>query len=186
FDCHACHHPMSDVRWSPRTNTSPGRIRLNDANLLMLRQIVRRALPLEEANAFAQRVTDLHKAVSGDGGDPLENARAMRATLDDLVTRLAARSFRADDLQAMLMGLVDDGLQGQYRDYAGAEQATMAIGSLLSFLAKRGEVNTRAANAAMDRLHATVKDDEKFRPEAFRAALADLRAVAGPQGERRR
>ncbi len=186
FDCHACHHPMSDVRWSPRTNTSPGRIRLNDANLLMLRQIVRRALPLEEANAFAQRVTDLHKAVSGDGGDPLENARAMRATLDGLVTLLAARSFRADDLQAMLMGLVDDGLQGQYRDYAGAEQATMAIGSLLSFLAKRGEVNARAANAAMDRLHQTVKDDEKFRPEAFRAALADVRAVAGPLGEGRR
>jgi hypothetical protein len=65
FDCHACHHPMSDVRWSARTGTSPGRIRLNDANLLMLRQIVKVALPAEEANAFAQRVNDLHK---GGGG----------------------------------------------------------------------------------------------------------------------
>src|SRR5205085_11820453 len=63
FDCHACHHPMSDVRWSPRTHTSPGRIRLNDSSLLMLRQITRRALPAEEANAFAQRVTALHRAV---------------------------------------------------------------------------------------------------------------------------
>ena len=33
--------------------SSPGRIRLNDSNLLMLRQIVRRVLPADDANAFA-------------------------------------------------------------------------------------------------------------------------------------
>jgi hypothetical protein len=181
FDCHACHHPMSDVRWSPRTGTSPGRIRLNDANLLMLRQIVRQALPAEEANQFAQRVNELHKAVAGDGGDALDAAKAMRATLDGLVKQLAARTFRPDDLRAMLAGLVDDGVNGQYRDYAGAEQATMAIGSLLNFLARRGELkDPRAANAALDRLHETVKDDEKFRPQRFQAALAAMRGAITP------
>ena len=175
FDCHACHHPMSDVRWSPRTNTSPGRIRLNDSNLLMLRQIVRRTLPPEEANAFAQRVTELHRAVAGDGGDPIEAARAMRSTLEGVMARLATRSFASQDLRAFVAGLVEDGVAGQYRDYAGAEQATMAIGSLLAFLGRRGELkNVRAANAALDRLHETVKDDEKFRPERFRAALSEL------------
>ena len=24
FDCHACHHPMSDMRWTPRTGPQPG------------------------------------------------------------------------------------------------------------------------------------------------------------------
>ena len=24
FDCHACHHPMSDVRWTPRPGTARG------------------------------------------------------------------------------------------------------------------------------------------------------------------
>jgi len=175
FDCHACHHPMSDLRWSPRTGTSPGRIRLNDANLLMLRQIVRQALPAEDANGFAQRVGELHKAVAGDGGDAIEAARALRAALDDLVRQLAARTFRAEDLRAILAGLVEDGVRGQYRDYAGAEQATMAIASLLNFLGKRGELrDLRAANAALDRLYDTVKDDEKFRPERFQAALGEL------------
>jgi hypothetical protein len=52
----------------------------------------------------------------------------------------------------------------------------MAIGSLLNFLGKRGELKEmRAANAALDRLHDAVKDDEKFRPERFRAALGELR-----------
>jgi len=179
FDCHACHHPMSDVRWSPRTNTSPGRIRLNDANLLMLRQIVRRTLPPEEANAFSQRVTELHKAVAGDGGDAIEAARALRATLDAVAAQLARREFAADDLRAMAMGLVDDGAAGQYRDYAGAEQATMAVGSLLNFLAKRGQVDARGANAAMDRLLDTVKNDEKYRPERFQSALEEVGRILG-------
>jgi len=180
FDCHACHHPMSDVRWAPRANSSPGRIRLNDSNLLMLRQIVRRALPEGDAREFDRRTASLHRAVAGDGGDALEAAQALRATMDAVVRELSQRSFRGEDLRAMLAGLVQDGIEGQYRDYAGAEQATMAIGSLLDFLARRGELRSvRAANEALDRLHAVVKDDEKYRPERFRAALRGLGETLG-------
>ncbi|MGZ5034347.1 MAG: multiheme c-type cytochrome [Usitatibacter sp.] len=180
FDCHACHHPMSDVRWSPRANSSPGRIRLNDSNLLMLRQIVRRTLPPGEARDFEERTAELHRAVAGDGGDPMQAAMAMRATLDAVVSRLSFRSFQDEDLRAMVAGLVEDGLNGQYRDYAGAEQATMAIGSLLSFLGKRGNIgDLRATNAALDQVYAAVKDDEKFRPERFQAALAELGRTVG-------
>jgi len=175
FDCHACHHPMSDLRWTPRTQASPGRIRLNDANFLMLRQIARRTLAPEESNAFAQRVRELHRAVAGDGGEPLEAARALRGVVESLAARLAQRRFDPSDLRAMLAGLVEDGLADQYRDYAGAEQATMAIGSLLAFLVRRGELgDAGAANAALDRLHAAVRDDEKYRPERFREALGAL------------
>ncbi len=182
FDCHACHHPMSDVRWSPRTGTSPGRIRLNDSNLLMLRQIVRRVLPASEARDFEARAGDLQKAVAGDGsGDTLQAARAMRTMLESVTRQLAARRFQAGDLRAMLSGLVDDGLAGAYHDYSGAEQATMAIASLMSFLAKHGELaDVRRANAALDYLYETVKDDEKYRPERFRAALEQVARMVGP------
>ena len=174
FDCHACHHPMSNVRWTPRQGTGPGRIRFNDANLLMLRQIIRRALPSEE-RAYNEQVSALYKAVAGEGGDTVETARKLRAGLDRLVARLAVRDFDGADLRAILAGLIDNGLAGNYTDYAGAEQATMAIGSVLNFLAKRGELaKIRNANAALDRLHAEVRNDECFRPEGFRAALAEL------------
>ena len=178
FDCHACHHPMSDVRWSPRTGASPGRIRLNDANFLMLRQVARRTLAAPAAEAFEQRVAALHRAVAGDGGDAQEAARAVRLTLDELVPAIARHAFGPEDLRGMLAGLVRDGLQGQYRDYAGAEQATMAIGSLLAYLAKSGGLReVRAANAALDRLHEAVRDDEKYRTANFEAALQELRRV---------
>jgi len=176
FDCHACHHPMSDLRWTPRHGIGPGRIRLNDANFLMLRQIGRVALPPADARELDERVTRLHRAVGGEGGDALEEARTLRAALDPVMVQLGKRRFTAADLRAMLRGLVDDGIGGEYRDYAGAEQATMAIGTLLEFLSRRGEVkDVRAANAALDALHQSVRDDEKFQPARFQQALARLR-----------
>lgn len=178
FDCHACHHPMSERRWTPLSGVSPGRVRLNDSNLLMLRQIVRRMLPDADARAYDERLVELRRAVSGDGGDPLESARAMRALLDKVAGQLVSRSFRAEDLRVMLAGLVQDGIDGRYHDYAGAEQATMAIAGLLDFLGKRGALKDfRAANAALDRVYDAVRDDEKFSPGRFQSALGQLRAT---------
>ncbi|APV51183.1 hypothetical protein BWI17_16740 [Betaproteobacteria bacterium GR16-43] len=175
FDCHSCHHSMQDVRWTPRLGIGPGRIRLNDANLLMLKQIVRRTLPGDE-KSYNELVSSLHKAVAGDGGDALEAARKLRAGLDVVMTKLSTRDFSNDDLRAILAGLIEDGLAGQYSDYAGAEQATMAMSSVMNFLAKRGELRTVGdANKALTRVYDTVKDDEKYKPQAFQAALADLR-----------
>jgi Cytochrome c554 and c-prime len=182
FDCHACHHPMSDTRWTPRPGSSPGRIRLNNSNLLMLRQIARCVLPGEKANDFAQHVTDLNRAVAGDGGDPMEAVQQMRSTIDAMTPAIAAHAFSGNDLRTMLAGLADDGAKGEYHDYSAAEQATMAIGGLLGFMGRKGEIKDyRAANAALDKLYDTVKDDEKFRPERFRAALEDLRATVNPR-----
>jgi hypothetical protein len=175
FDCHACHHPMSQARWTPRAGASPGRIRLNDANFLMLRQIARRTGTPDEANTFAQRVADLHRAVAGDGGDPGEAAQALRSSLDALTHAIAAHAFTNADLKAMLAGLAEDGARGEYRDYAGAEQATMAMAGLLGYLGRRGELTDfRGANAALDRLYDAVKDDEDYRADRFRAAVEAL------------
>jgi hypothetical protein len=115
--------------------------------------------------------------VAGDGGDTTEAARALRQSIDALIGKLSQRAFTAADLRSLVTGLVDDGASGQYRDYAGAEQATMAIASLLNFLGKRGELaDLRGVNAALDQVYDTVKDDETYKPERFQAALAALGA----------
>lgn len=177
FDCHACHHPMSDTRWKPRVGTRPGTIRFNDSNLLMLRQIVRHAFPADSA-AFDDQVLQLHKAVAGEGGDALEAARRLHRGLDAVVAKLKGRAFDDADLRAILAGLVEDGLAGRYGDYAGAEQAAMAMASVMNFLARRGALaDVRGANAALDRVFEAVKDDEKYRAERFQSALAALRTI---------
>lgn len=180
FDCYACHHPMSDKRWSPATGTSPGHIRLNDSNLLMVRQIARRTLPAPQSDAFDTTVTNLRKAVAGDGGDPMAAAASLRAELDALVKAIAARSYTSDDVRAIASGLVAEASSGRYRDYAGAEQATMAIASVMTWLAKHGGLkDLREANAALDRVYEAVRDDERYRPERFRDAVAGLAQSLG-------
>ncbi len=119
--------------------------------------------------------------MAGDGGDPLQAAQALRTGLDGVVRRLAARSFTDADVRAILAGLVDDGLDGRYRDYAGAEQATMAMAGVMDYLAKhRALADLRGANAALDRVYDAVKDDQRYQPERYRAALADLRKALAP------
>ncbi|HEX4944487.1 MAG TPA: multiheme c-type cytochrome [Usitatibacteraceae bacterium] len=177
FDCHACHHPMSETRWKPRAGTRPGTIRFNDANLLMLRQIVRQVFP-GDSSAFNDLVMRFHKAVAGEGGDAQESALQLHKGLDSVVAKLRARDFGERDLRAILAGLVEDGLAGQFGDYAGAEQATMAIASVLDFLARRGEIaDVRAARGALDGVFEAVKDDEKYRRERFVSALALLKTT---------
>ena len=76
FDCHACHHLMSDKRdFHLRTYVGPGRVRLNDSSLLMLRQIAARVDPSGAARFDAQ-LDRLRRAVAG-GDDALAQARAM-------------------------------------------------------------------------------------------------------------
>jgi hypothetical protein len=177
FDCYACHHSMRDKRWTPAANTSPGRIRLNDASFLMLRHIGRRVLSPEASRELDARMAALGRAVAGDGGDALEAARALQESIRRLLGPLRNRPFGANDIQALLQGLVADGANGEYRDYGGAEQATMAIAGLLNYLAKRGELReVRQVNAALDAAYDAVKDDETYQPERFRAALARLGA----------
>ncbi len=178
FDCHACHHPMSQPRWTPATGVGPGRVRLNDANLLMLRQIVRRMLPPEASLAYEDRLQRLRRAAAGDGGDALAAARGMRAFLDGVVARLKTCTFRDEDLRAMLAGTIRSGLDGGYQDYADAEQAAMAVSGLLDFLGRRGALaDYRGANAALDRVYAAVRHDERYDPARMRAALEALRAA---------
>ena len=180
FDCHACHHPMSDRRWAPRVpGLGPGVVRLNDSSMLMVRQIARVVDP-----ALGARVSDtmnqLQRAAAAQGGDPAAVGRMLRGEMDELVARLQTRTFGEPEMRAALAGLIDDGLDGQYRDYAGAEQATMAIGSVANFMFQRGVLKSaRGVNTGLAALRATVADDERYRPAEFQAALRNFRGIAG-------
>ncbi|HKA38572.1 MAG TPA: multiheme c-type cytochrome [Burkholderiales bacterium] len=175
FDCHSCHHAMGDKRnTAARVEAGPGVVRLNDAALLMLRQVARRVDP-GGAQGFAQQVTRLHQAVGG-GDDALEQARVLQEMVAAMLPRIQAHRFTAADLRGMMLGLIDDGLAGQFADYQGAEQATMAMQGMIDFLRRQGELRSPAVRRAMTNLLATVARDEKYQPATFEQALRELRA----------
>lgn len=175
FDCHSCHHPMADKRnTAARTGAGPGFVRLNDSNLLMLRQIARRVAP-GEAAAFAQQVVRLHKSVAA-GTDALAQARVVEQMIAAMIPKISAYHFSGEDVRAILTGLIDDGLAGQYIDYQSAEQAVMAVQSVAEFMGRQKLLRTQPLQPAMKRLLTVVAYDEKYQPAAFEQALRDLRA----------
>jgi len=180
FDCHACHHPMSDRRWTPRTpGLGPGVVRLNDSNMLMVREIAK-VVDKPLGMRIAATMLKLQQAVSS-GSDALGQAQALKDDMAALIPRLEAHSFAEADLRGILNGLITDGLNGQYHDYAGAEQATMAIGSVANFMFERGILKSaRNINGGLAALQKSVANDEHYSPAQFQTALRNFRGAVGP------
>jgi hypothetical protein len=179
FDCYACHHPMSDKRWVPRVpGLGPGVARLNDSSMLMVRQIAR-VLDPALGDRIAGRMVRLQQTVSG-GGDALGEARGLKADMTELIAVLVQRPIGETQMRAILAGLINEGLNGQYHDYAGAEQATMAIGSVANFMYTRGILKSaRSINDGLAGLQAAVANDERYNPAQFDVALRNFRGVVG-------
>jgi hypothetical protein len=175
FDCHACHNLMSGKRAAGmRLGVGPGVVRLNDSSLLMLRHIARRVNAGGDAQ-FQQQVTALHRSVA-TGSDTHAQAKAMQQLIADLVPRIAAYRFSAEDLRGILVGLIDDGLTGQYSDYQGAEQAAMALQSVADFMSQRGMLKPASIRPAMKQLLTAVENDEKYKAGQFEQGLKALKA----------
>lgn len=181
FDCHACHHPMSNVRWEPRESAgvAPGTPRLNDANILMmaaLLDVVDPALAQDARN----RSRALHQASMKGHEATLTAARALRELTRPLIERIAGRNFGANELRATMSGVIARGIKGDFIDYAGAEQATMALSAILDSMRAAGafsDAQYRDLSKVLDQAYAAIEKDEAYTPRAFLAALQAFEAA---------
>jgi hypothetical protein len=93
-----------------------------------------------------------------------------------MIPRISAHRFTGEDVRAILNGLIDDGLAGQYSDYSGAEQAVMAMQSVAEFMGRQSLLRTQPLRPTMKRLLAVVQYDEKYQPAEFQKALREFKA----------
>ncbi len=181
FDCHACHHPMSNLRWEPRASTGlgPGVVRLADGNMIMLRIIAGQIDPAL-GERLLQQSRALH-AATAQGMDAVATAAsAMRGIVDPLVTRLAQTRFEGKAMGELLRAVIREGLGREYTDYAAAEQATMAIAAILNAMKRGGHIDEaqyKRYDAVLDKAYKAVERDEAFKPKDFIAALDALDQV---------
>jgi hypothetical protein len=187
FDCHSCHHPMSEQKASLRLGVGSGRVNLNDNNLLMLRAIVRVIDPANSA-AFDRQVSQVHHAVAGSAeqrsADPLALAKNLSATIGRYMNRFEQETFDAAVLRNILLALLDETSANQYANYAGAEQAYFSISSLTSSLIKQGGL--AASGPVTQRLTSMRKalaNEDKFRGEQFLTEVAAMRALIPAQAK---
>jgi hypothetical protein len=182
FDCHACHHPMSDLRWSarPSVGLGPGVIKFNDSNAIMLRLIAARVAP-EAAKALGEKMRAMHFAVGESRDETRRLAGEIRVVARQLVEAFGRHEFGRADMQALLAGVIADGEAQEFIDFASAEQATMAISSIVNAMKAAGHVSDDvfvAMNAALQKLNAAVEKDEAYRAPAYRLALKDFEKTA--------
>lgn len=181
FDCHACHKKMESASWRPRAGTGlpPGVVRFNDANFIMLRHIVK----VIDAGLGKQLRTEtraLHRSVINGNAAVKRAAIAVRATTEKAIKLIANHEFSDKDVVAILQSIVTEGLKGELRDYASAEQTMMAANNVVVVLDNAQAINEaqlNTLNSALDKMFNATKNDKVYRPGEFGAALKTLNSA---------
>ncbi len=181
FDCHACHHPMSNVRWEPREDVSigPGVPRLADANLIMFGVLLDQMAP-EAADDYRARVKALHQASLRGHEATLAAAEHLRALTRTFTTRVEDMQFGEQEVYGLLSGLISHGRRGAYVDYAAAEQAIMAISAIVDAMKDSELVSAEQYDvliAEIDKCYDALEKDEAYEPKKFLAGLLDINDV---------
>ncbi|MEO8460096.1 MAG: multiheme c-type cytochrome [Dokdonella sp.] len=178
FDCNACHKRMSDHSWAPRQGTGlgPGTVRLNDANLVMFRHVMT-AIDPAASKVLLDQTRALHRATTESREATMAATKRLRATLTTDFDRVAAFDFDAAALDRILASIIADGKRGEYRDFAAAEQAGMALQSLLVAYENAGTDATQIAamRSQLDLVYETIKSDSAYSMSRFVAALQGMR-----------
>jgi hypothetical protein len=181
YDCHACHHPMSNVRWEPRESAGigPGIPRLSDANLIMMGVLLDHMDPAL-AKDFQGRVKALHQASLKGHEATLAAAQNLKALTGTLTAKVAAMEFSPSDMRALLNGVIASGVRGEYIDYAAAEQATMALAAIIDAMKDAGMLTPpqyQSLTAVLNKCYDAVEKDEAYEPKKFLGALHALEAA---------
>ncbi len=173
YDCHSCHHPMDDVRWSPERvgpGIAPGTLRLQRQHLDVLLAAAR-ALGDADADELASAATALVQA----GQTDITAVRRAAERLSQWVTTQQRtwqdRDFSNGEVRAVRRALLARAAEGRMADFAAAEQVFLGVESLSLYLG-----DARERRAALDRLYEAVQSDSDYDPATF---ISTVRGIQG-------
>ncbi len=162
YDCHSCHHSLSDLKWKQRPSTAglkPGAIRLNDSSFIILAALTG-ALDSKLQDDMLRGISALHSASSHSVSE-LQLAAAELQTLSVASQNMFENVALTDtDKRKMIEDLMRLGIQGEYRDYIAAEQAVMAMDALSYSLPSEPSLTE-----VINRAYQYTQNDEAYKPE---------------------
>lgn len=171
FDCHACHHAMNEQRYAERAETKgigPGKLRINDGALVMLRALVR-ALAPENENKILTLIQNLHQASQTDRSAVMQPAQELQQIVRQVVTQWRAQHFAEQDMAQLEHAILAIATNGDFADYIAAEQAVMGLELLCH---ERGPDYYQQHKNSLDSLYRIAKDENHFSSAQFSEALA--------------
>jgi hypothetical protein len=181
FDCHACHHPMSEPRWAPRETSGlpPGVPHINDAHVLMLLYLTKAIAP-PLSDELHNALLALHKASNESREATMTAAKTLQDAVKKVQDQVRGHNFTTDETATILDSLVKGGIAGDYRDFAAAEQAVMGVHALVDSLtdAKRWSESQAGAIAAQIKvLYTVLADQNAYQPARFSGEMQTLAAA---------
>jgi hypothetical protein len=185
YDCQACHHPIDKFRrWRPRESTGlgPGVVRLNDANFLMLIQALQVVDPAG-GKRLRTELRTLHQATSEGRGDPVATIKKVRGTIASLLPKLESWKVDAQVLRTLSKKILADAVGGEFTDYAGSEQAAMALQSIVYSYYAESMIDDATYDSLeqqeLSKLLKSVEDPDTFNPDQAKKAFRSLQARLG-------
>lgn len=150
FDCLACHREISDgPNWRPEVRPNPGRpsapgiVKFNDANMIMLFATAQQIAP-EIATEFGYEIKKFHASLSGSTHSTKNVGDKLIALSEIIKSRTEQTNFTKNQTLNILDTVVEDALTRRYTDYVTAEQAIMAVDTLLSSMIAANQVSESA------------------------------------------
>lgn len=163
FDCHSCHHSMSQLRWSKTRadGVRPGSLRLNMPNMPVIESLViatgNRQLASELTTA---RVNTVRAAQQGRRTFNA-SADVLLGKLDEVRSHLNSNIDR-NDINTVLKSLLNAAAADQASDYAEAEQIYFSYETLCYAI---GQIDQ--CESTLDKLFNAIDTDDKFDPSLF-------------------
>ena len=187
FDCHSCHRDIQDdPKARPQWQANPGRPipsgqpPFNDENMIMLSAAAKAVSPGLAARFDADSKA-FHVALGRDKAESVRAAGRLAGSARALSEAFARHSFTRGETLAMLDAVLSGEIAKRYTDYAGSAQAVMAADTLLNALVSSGQADRGAVDRIRPNLtaaYAQVRDPNAYRPDAFRASMAQVAQAA--------
>ena len=179
LSCDSCHHSLAQERWrtAPDRPGRPGLPRVSPARYAILRHLVAVAAPERQA-ALDEGLERLADQLGRLGTPPAEVAAAaerLSRETAELIPRLDRLTWDEAQVRRLLLAVAEDRGGYETADYASAQQAALAVQTLVSQLlaGRRGRVHTGLAGVA-ESLAAELQNPYAYDPGRFAERLAQL------------
>lgn len=164
YQCHACHHPMNDLRWQAEGGAAalpPGSVRLNDSSLVVLAAVLENLDSPRSARLYAG-IDALHQASMKNRQAVINQAQQLHALLEPVAQQLSSDSYSEDTMRQLRRGLLGQAAEGRFRHFTAAEQVFLAVETLCLSLGEEDRFS-----AQLDAWFKTVEDENGFVPKQF-------------------
>jgi hypothetical protein len=182
FECYQCHHDLRAESWRTSrgyAGRKPGSLQFPVARTDVLKTLVAVAAPDQKA-ALDAAIASLSKTASErpfDGAAIARAAQTLASLGDKLAQTFSQRDFDAAAARSLVRALSADVGRLAGNGVLSAEQATMALDSLIASLLASGAGDQSKTNEQVSRLYEYLEHPSTYQPGEFAALFRKAAAT---------